>query len=459
MDTSKNAFQLLGQGTYGCVYRPAFHKKTMKPLSANKVSKIQVKNALTEKEIALGKLIKQQIPNYFFFFGPIIDSFQVSKTKLDAREFDQCAVAEKHPNEIFVSNKINYIGKKTLGIYFEEKIQNIRNYNQLKDFFISFVDSHVYLLKSCELLNNAHVIHMDLKENNVMFHEKKRVFIIIDFGLSVNSKMLDITTYITDSKHPFGIMTEAYIPWNLDIIILSYLAREVQPRNKDGTYQSIDPTKFDSKLDINSLKTIINKFIANNPLLKEKALFQEKEINAFKTEYFAFVDSYRNKPIRQLWVELVRHKKSWDCYSIQVMYLRLLHSYGMTSFLEVNTKPTKKPSNLPNIIPQNIRQAFTDSNEQLESLHFFKQYIVYLKTCILSSPANRPTALESYKKIVSLFEAVPKTNFLLFEDYMKNNITNSKNTKRLVKNRKDHTLIEIQQEADLMEKHEQLIAQ
>ena len=39
MDTSKNAFQLLGQGTYGCVYRPAFHKKTMKPLSANKVSK------------------------------------------------------------------------------------------------------------------------------------------------------------------------------------------------------------------------------------------------------------------------------------------------------------------------------------------------------------------------------------------------------------------------------------
>ena len=80
-----------------------------------------------------------------------------------------------------------------------------------------------------------------------MYHETNHVFVFIDFGLNVNSTTLKLANYMKDlDKKPFGILTKSYIPWNIDIILLSYISRQMQPKNKQGFYEQLEPTKIRS---------------------------------------------------------------------------------------------------------------------------------------------------------------------------------------------------------------------
>ena len=445
---NQKKIQLLGQGTYGCVYRPALHCKTMKPISKRYVSKIQKKEEMVSGEIEFGNRIKENVRNYSLYFAPILETCDIRISQLDDEQLNQCEPIQKNKNEAFSSNKMEYVGKQTLGEYFEHVLEKAHSTRDMQRFLMKLVDTHIYLLNSAEQLNHQNIIHLDIKGNNVMYHENNNVFVIIDFGLSVDSRSLELTNYTKEGdKSPFGILVDSYMPWNIDILLLSYIARQIQPKGKNNEYEYREGGRFDEKItDTKPMKQMVTRFVKDNRLFKNPC-FSEKELLEFEKKYHAYIQTWREKTWREAWNELQKHKKSWDAYSINVMFLRLLMSTNITNFLKENTKEMRK---MPEPLLNTIKIAFTGNTSRMETVNFFKQYIGYLKTTLLSTPTEHCVPLDCISKIKAIFNRVPVEMMEKWEGYMKNSIVTSKNRKKMSQNGKETTLQNIREGDKLM---------
>ena len=206
------------------------------------------------------------------------------------------------------------------------------------------------MLKSVETLNNNDVIHMDIKSNNIMYHKTNKVFVLIDFGLGINSNDLEFSSYKSNKKKPFGISTQAYSPWNIDIQLLSFVARYIQPLNVEKTgYEAADEAKWEEKVQrthFEEMKKIVKMFLENNDLFENAELFTKKDLTSLEKKYHELINSWesKKKTWKDIWVYLQAEKKSWDSYSVNVMMLRLMESANILDFLKKETKeiPVKK---------------------------------------------------------------------------------------------------------------------
>ena len=119
---------IIGQGTYGCVYRPNIDCKTDEIGSRNYLSKIQRKDKTSKNEIKLGKKITTSLPesSYNSRFAPILESCPVNIGKMEQQRFSTCKMIVQGKNNIqktgLMSNKLNYVGKSTLGNYLESEL-------------------------------------------------------------------------------------------------------------------------------------------------------------------------------------------------------------------------------------------------------------------------------------------------------------------------------------------------
>ena len=64
---NQNNIQIIGQGTYGCVYRPNIDCQTKKIDSKQFLSKIQRKDKTSKNEIVIGKKIISLPKNIYRF--------------------------------------------------------------------------------------------------------------------------------------------------------------------------------------------------------------------------------------------------------------------------------------------------------------------------------------------------------------------------------------------------------
>lgn len=439
-----NKTKLIGKGTYGCVYNPPLFDKSFEgEVNKKQVSKIQEATKETENEVNIGKKI-QTIPNYSFYFAPLLQSTPINLSEIDENNLKQCDVVQNNLQKKFVSNTMDYVGKKTLAQYFGESLEKtIQNPASIQNFIINFVSIHNYLLKSVNTLNKNNVIHMDIKSNNVMYHKTNKVFVLIDFGLGVNSSDLEFSKYKSNKDKPFGISTQAYSPWNIDIQMLSFIARNIQPLNAEKTgYEAADEAKWEEKIErshFEEMKKIVKMFLENNDLFENAELFTKKDLTSLEKKYHELINSWESekKTWKDIWEYLEKRKNTWDPYSINVMMLRLLESTNILEFLKTETKekPVKKTDNLQNQVQEAVKMTFTESSKELVSVHFFKQYILWLKESILALPKDRPDAVACIQDIRTFFVRVTKTSFKSLEDFIVANIANDANYKKTL-----HTL-------------------
>ena len=72
------------------------------------------------------------------------------------------------------------------------------------------------------------MIHYDLKDGNIIFDEVYNVPIIIDYGLSfTKSQLLKTPLSIENLEKVFYVYYEKYSPWNIDIVLLSYITQSI----------------------------------------------------------------------------------------------------------------------------------------------------------------------------------------------------------------------------------------
>uniref|UniRef100_A0A6C0JMR6 Protein kinase domain-containing protein n=1 Tax=viral metagenome TaxID=1070528 RepID=A0A6C0JMR6_9ZZZZ len=342
----------LSQGAYGCLFLIKNPNKTQEKQPDQFVTKIQKKKSVSNNETLVGKKI-MKILHYEDYFAPVLKSEKVKLGSIDEEEIDKCNFLkeDKKAGELgsYESSEILYVGKFSLADYLTQLPP--------PQFMEIFVTDHVVLLEGLQKLIDAGIIHFDLRENNIMIRDSDSRPIIIDFGLSIDTKET------VEPKAAFYIYYNEYAPWCIEIVIESYISNEIddERRNQNAT--------------ISEITKLIDEYFEKNMGMKELLLPEERTL--LRQKLIDFFSTYDNKPWQTIYTELLKFRNSWDNYGMAIIYL----------FLFENLELTKYESEFA----------------------FLKEYKQLLKTIVLSSPSERMLPKDTISEINKIFGTIQRT--------------------------------------------------
>ena len=329
---------------------------------------------------------------YKQYFAPVVDACPISINSIENEEIKKCEIINE-TSEKYISYKIRYVGKNTLSDYLLDVYTTMP-----KSFLKILFTTNIDILEEVSILNANHIIHMDLKENNIIIDDVLKKPIIIDFGLSYQSKTLTDSTI----KKYFFIYQD-YSPWCFEINLINCILNTIVT---DKNSIDINTTK----IKMNDLETICNKFIKDNTFLQNN--FDTTELEAFKKTLLQYAYTNKDKTLNDVKTELLKFSNTWDNYSIAIIYF--------------------------SIIKEN---KLDDLGSKL-----FKDYIKLLKNIILSSPDKRPTCENTKSAILSLTQSVLKNDKTIMND-------------QIIKNSNDDIFIKIQNKLSAKNKLDNLTKQ
>ena len=141
-----------------------------------------------------------------------------------------------------------------------------------------------------------------MKENNIMYDERENKPIIIDFGISFDTKMvqnqLDEVFYTEGFDYP---------PWCFEIAMCSYIVNS----NK----------KMDEKIHIEKMKEKVLFFIKSNSIF---GLFPENETREYIAKLNLYIENHGKLTYKEFIHELCKSMDSWDIYALAVTYIKIL---------------------------------------------------------------------------------------------------------------------------------------
>ena len=349
--------EALSKGTYGCILQngPSCQGKQESP---EYVTKIQLTNKVSKNEQNISNKI-MGIVSYSNYFAPIIESCEVSLSTIDKDVLSKCEITNvNNKNGKYESNKIKYVGKKTLADYLSYILTSSKGSGI---FLNTFVNNNIRLLEGIEMLNSAGIIHHDIKNNNIMCREDGRP-IIIDYGLAIDTTLFGNAEY--NYKDAFGIYDPVYGPWCIDMFIITYILNK---KNKEKQEEVV--TMFEMEKVLNEY---INKNSAINVILdsREKLLYTAN----LKSYFNQFEKNYSTWKI--VLDELLKCKGTWDNYALAVVYLQLF------SLLE-------------------LEQYAIEHDKMGEYNKVFKQIV-------MAMPGERPTPTDTKTIISNIFGKVSR---------------------------------------------------
>ena len=239
---------------------------------------------------------------------------------MEEDKLKKCEFINEDDTMEYESNKLRYVGKDTLSKYILNTVD--RNPKQL---IRILVDTYKNLLVGFDKLNAAGIVHMDVKENNIMIDDNTKNPIIIDFGLSSEIKDLDKNDY----KDTFFVYGPDYGPWCIDICMLTYMANELEseiiPPGMLGflDYEEKKAVKWqDGMVTKEKISKVITDFIKKNTVMTD--LLSEKQ----RGEYNKKLHDYFNGFIGKKWAEvaesLLENVSTWDSYALSATYLQII---------------------------------------------------------------------------------------------------------------------------------------
>jgi len=406
--------KIIGQGAYGCVFKPGINCEGKTETDIEYISKLQTSGETLENELNISKKI-QTIEDYTEYFSPILEKCPIMIEQIETKEINNCKISDlKNPKESnFFLDKVKFVGNNSLENYLKIMLNG-----EPRKFIELFLETHMVLLESLEKLNETQIIHNDLKEDNIICRDHDGRPIIIDFGLSMDNDNLkekissifkggslfsflypkkteQVELSKTQSKEdivlsktpetkeetknfPLSKYFFKYEPkyevWCIDILIINYILNIL---NKD---------EISSPIVIEKIDEILNDFIERNTIFKndtqinlnnkeeeeeeEESFFTKEEKEKFKNDLLEELSVDKNSSWENLLNILLTYKKTWDNYALSVINLRLLNTYKKEITKTINEKYEEyikilksvilsKPSErkMPEIIKQNILQV------------------------------------------------------------------------------------------------------
>lgn len=349
--SSPKTLKFMNSGSYGCVFSPGINCSTKQLTTKKYITKIQNRRETSLNETVLGKIIKK-IPESSRYFAPILENCSVDISDIkDDNELKKCKILDRNvklQEQKYETNRIQYIGNYTLMEYLKNETMKI---DKASSYLSKLINSHLTILNGISKLNNANIIHFDLKENNVMCRDKSGHPVLIDFGMSINIENMD--TENNPLSKIFFTSGVNYSPWCIEICLINKL---ISNRDTVGWR--------DDKPNVVDIKEVADEYIKQNKGILD--ILTEEQ----RTEYKVAIDKYLSNILDgglfnipncgTVYDELTKNIKSWDNYSAAVMYLSMLKILNLYQYRS--------------------------------SIDYFDKYINELISIIMSVPDTRPTA-------------------------------------------------------------------
>ena len=312
---SKTDVNLLSQGGYGCVYHPSLDCKARNSNNKNKITKLQISKQDVENELGIGNALKN-IRKHENHFGTLDKSCQ----DLSLKQIEQTGLlkeCELKESDTYILTDMRYIQGDTLKNYlYKIKSPEIICYKM--------IEIYRQLIISVEKMQNASVIHNDLKSSNIMFDVMKQLPIIIDFGISFFSNR-----WRGNLKHIFFSYEPRYMLMAPEIHFLSYLLHMDKEKLKEFNQ---DKNKVCERIATEIVHNISVFHVSFSKSFRQKYLQ-----NLIKYFQEVIVDFQPDKENAETFY--TKHYEpicnTWDIYSISIMYFQLLENVFQNRFPKV----------------------------------------------------------------------------------------------------------------------------
>jgi len=285
--------KLLSQGGFGCVYYPGIRCDGGPEKSQGVVTKLQKLDFNAQNEIDIGGRVKK-IPNYQLFYIPVVSHCPIELSLIGASTLRQCEVASRRGDGEFILMNMDFVENYPFYEFLTDVSRN------KKSIIVNILDTYSFLCNSVKILADQGLVQFDLKSENILYSRKTQNPLIIDFGISFHAPSLSSG----DWDDYFYIYAPDYYIWPLEVHCINFLL------NEDS-----------AKLSLASVERIAREVTEHN---KGLAVFTKD----FRADYErACVDALRpyvGKSVDHTVGELVKHYKTWDNYSLSILYLRLM---------------------------------------------------------------------------------------------------------------------------------------
>jgi hypothetical protein len=317
MTSSSTEIKLINEGTFGCIFYPGLTCNGT-PLKGNFVTKIQKDADTVKNEIEISQKVRNQIKGYMKHFSPIVSQCNVKINKSNVDEVKQCEVFGNMTNrEIeqskYVANKIRYVGKTNLANYLTKRINSQPHWRDM-------YRTYRYLLKSIQKLVDINIVHFDIKYNNILFDSVLHVPILIDFGLSFS--IADVVKAPHQNRRVFYTYN-TYTYWCIEIFLCNYLFQVItyeRAKTMTVTSEEVDTLYRGFIYGTDSTSTHMDNYVFTLSDTEEQQL-------EFERQYHAFMKPFVNQPWWSVYTQLIQYWKTWDHYSLAVVYLCILDEW------------------------------------------------------------------------------------------------------------------------------------
>ena len=290
--------KLLSQGSFGCVYYPSLSCKGKPENTKDYLTKLQKKDFNSKNEKMIGKKIMENIPDYKKHFVPILSYCDINLSEIDGQELSKCNVVSKHKEMNFELQKMRYIESALLFSFIDKE-------SEPRKIIFNIIELYSFLIHSIQKLAENQIVHFDLKNDNILFSLQARTPLLIDFGISIDmSKILNPATRQQFLSEYFYVYAPQYYIWPLEVHFINFLVHEKNTAS------------------LEDIKQLSKQYVEENKGL-------EAFSSEFKTKYYeravSFLSKYANHSSKDVVIaELIKNYKTWDNYSISVLYLRIL---------------------------------------------------------------------------------------------------------------------------------------
>ena len=295
--------EIIGQGTYGCVFKPHLLCNGMADTSNTEhVTKLIIERKndsyRTKNEINIGKLVMSS-KKYKHLFSPILSICPIEFNNISDNDKYKCVPANKYPNnDMFLATL-----KKINGVNFIDSIDKTYGREALFRFF----NIYQQMLFAIQLMVSKKIIHYDIKWDNVLYDDIEKHPTIIDFGLSFELKFFNYNSLRTIKKYFYGYWPKMDV-WTFEAHYICYLLHVNQ-----------FPTKYDIGLFIKEYIdncSLFKKISINNYLIMNKETFYNDCLNSIKRY------QKKKKIGKRIKYIINQSYKTWDNYSLSMMYIK-----------------------------------------------------------------------------------------------------------------------------------------
>ena len=345
-DNTLNDTKLLGQGSYGCIFKPAFKSKNTTNNNNSRTKKIS-KLLIKSKDKELKHLKKLHEINsegkYHPKFNPdtnIIDTDNtkdiISKVK---DKFTDCKIITSGDNDDKYIINMEF-GGNDISKYLSEKSKNATmNLKQIKEFLTDFIN----LIDGLILFRNNKLSIMDVKDLNVVYNtqiEGPHKMRFIDFGIMLNYGEItkdEIDIILKQTKYLYVYDYYIYPP---EILLLIKEVFELLFNFVNNNYIQL-PQNSESNINIQKSE-FVNEL--SKIKLNEKELSSTKLGSLFITSIDLFIKLFKKN------IKKYNYTKDNFYYNLSKTILSLVDKYSLINILKTNSKYLTQNNNITNKI-------------------------------------------------------------------------------------------------------------